>query len=134
MKTLLASVLLVVSFSFDSLAQTKSEDFNSFIFEFSTDSVFQISRIHFPLEKITITNDLIDDTSSTIQKSDWKHSYLFINSSSRTQIYDNFEKKLSDTDERILSFLGIENGLQVYYFFKRLSGKWFLVKIEDLST
>ena len=127
-------ILLLVLFSSLVKAQAVNENFDTFIYHFSTDSVFQTCRIQFPLEKISLTYDFMEETTSEIPKTEWKHNYLFMHSSSRAQIYDSFEKKLKDTDERVLSFLGVENGLEVYYYFKRLSGKWYLVKIEDFST
>jgi hypothetical protein len=49
-------------------------------------------------------------------------------------LYDNFEKKLDDSGERVLSISGIENGVSVSYFFEINQGLWYLIKIEDFST
>ena len=117
------SLLILFLFLFSSLIQAQAidENFDTFIYHFSSDSVFQASRIQFPIEKVSLSYDHIEETTSEIPKTEWNHNYLFMNSSLRTQIYDSFEKKLKDTDERVLSFLGVENGLEVYYYFKRLS-------------
>ena len=48
-------------------------------------------------------------------------------------IYDNFDCKLRETDERVFRWKGF-TGMDERYFFKRISGKWFLIKIENLGT
>jgi hypothetical protein len=118
-------------------AQNKKEDFDKFFFKFSTDSIFQIERIVFPLEYITWkSEDLFAEESDTfwIKQNEWEHDFFFMNNSYRPQLYDNFQGELRDTEERLFQWIGIESGTNVKYFFKRIDGKWFLIKKENLGT
>lgn len=114
-----------------------AEDFRSFLVDFSTKSDFQINRIVFPLEYVTLTEDLDATQKSLIKREDWKMENLFYGKACTEiypQVYDNFEMKLKESGERVLAWRGIENGIAVFYFFKLFDGKWFLVKKEDSST
>ncbi|NCA84410.1 MAG: hypothetical protein EOM83_02425 [Clostridia bacterium] len=51
----------------------------------------------------------------------------------RPQIFDNFEGTLRDTDERLFQWIGTETGVDVKYYFKKIDGKWFLIKKENLG-
>lgn len=124
---------------------TEKEDFNKFFYKFSTIPAFQLERIHFPISmtyldypppKDGVPAFDLEEMEKKITQTDWKHKYFFYNREPRyrAQIFDNFDRRLRDTDERVFSWLGVENGIQVLYFFKRISGKWYLVKVEDHST
>lgn len=41
---------------------------------------------------------------------------------------------LRKTNERVFVWSGVENGIFINSYFKRIKGKWYLVKKEDLST
>jgi len=112
----------------------KNEEFESFLYKFCSDSVFQICRIKFPLEYVTLNYDTYEEIKTTIEKKDWRMDYLFMNEEKRSQIYDNFSLSLKDTDERVFCWHGVENGINVLYFFKRIQRKWYLIKFEDTST
>lgn len=116
------------------------EDFFAFFSRFSLDKKFQLERIKFPLEKIVLIGDpnprgdFVDEIV-LVDKDEWEHEYFYYRSDKRyrAQIFDNFEAELKDTDERVFAWLGIESGFQIYYYFQRIDGKWFLVRIRDLS-
>lgn len=114
--------------------QNKNEEFESFLDKFGSDSLFQINRIKFPLEYVALNYDTYDEIKTTINKKDWRMDYLFMNAEKRSQIYNNFSLSLKDTDERVFCWHGVENGINVLYFFKRIERKWCLVKFEDTST
>lgn len=108
------------------------EDFDSFIYKFIADSIFQIERIKFPLKSSVQTNiDELDTTS--VKKSEWKTVRLFGKDEYKPQIYDNFKRELRDTDERLFCWEGIENGIYVEYKFSRINGLWFLIEYNDFS-
>ncbi|NLI87737.1 MAG: DUF4348 domain-containing protein [Bacteroidales bacterium] len=136
MKTIITTIVLIMISICTSFSQRTNEDFNIFFFKFSVDSVFQIERIKFPLEFKTwedpeeIGGDIV---TIQIKKEDWKHDYFFMTENYRPQIFDNFEGELRDTDERLFQWIGIETGVNVKYFFKRIEGKWFLIKKENLG-
>jgi hypothetical protein len=108
------------------------EDFDSFIYKFIADSVFQLDRIKFPL-KTSVQTDIDNLDTTSVKKSDWKIVRLFGNDEYKPQIYDNFKREMRDTDERLFCWEGIENGIYVEYKFNRLGGQWFLTEYNDFS-
>ena len=116
------------------------EDFHAFFIRFALEKEFQLERIKFPLTKIVLTSDpnppgdFIEKTVE-VDRGEWEHNSFYYNSDRtyRAQIFDNFEAELRDTDERVFAWLGIESGFQMYYYFRRIDGKWYLVKIKDYS-
>jgi hypothetical protein len=108
------------------------EDFESFIYKFIADSIFQLERIKFPL-KNSIQTGINEVETSSIKRSDWKIERLFGRNEYKAQIYDNFEREMRDTDERLFCWEGIENGIYVEYKFNRIGGQWFLIEFNDFS-
>ena len=113
-----------------------NEDFFVFFQAFCTDSAFQLSRIKFPLTETYLGYNLDSVITRRITKNDWKFRRIKKFETNTFEYYfSSFaNRKLPETDEMVYSVLGIENGIQINYYFKRENGKWFLVKIEDLST
>ena len=116
----------------------ENEDFFNFFINFNSDLDFQLSRIKFPLQKIGLSEDYtkidtvyLNNTGERIFISIY---YDNLSYSSYEQFYDNFEHKLRDTDERVFARYGNGNGIEVFYYFKRINGLWYLVKVEDFST
>jgi hypothetical protein len=114
-----------------------NESFGEFISQFLTSKDFQISRIQFPLE--SLVGELGDDgewvqTKNHLLRSEWEFTdFGYYDQSLAPQVYDNFEKKLRDTGERLLEFKGTESGILFYLYFERIKGKWYLVKMVDDS-
>jgi hypothetical protein len=108
------------------------EEFNNFVYKFIGDSVFQISRIKFPLKSQQWDMDEVD--SSRIERKDWKIIRLFGGQEYRPQIYDNFKREMRDTDERLFCWEGVENGINVEYRFNRINRQWFLTEYNDFSN
>lgn len=123
---LLANILLVSNL----YSQYNNENFDSFFYNFSTDKEFQLERIKFPLEFITWKDE--GTIGSGIETKTWTHDFFYMNESSVPQVYDNFEGKLKDTDERLFNWIGVETGVNVKYYFKRIDGLWHLIKKENL--
>ena len=90
-----------------------SEEFRGFLFKFSNDKIFQLDRTKFPFLDCDLENKC-----DSIVKEKWIHLPLYYDKSEIVSFYDNFERKLKDTDERIYSIEGIENSIAVYYFSK----------------
>ena len=99
-------------------------------------SDFQLSRILFPLQQICLNEDFTRVDTVYLTKEKWviQNFNYEPNKESFGQIYDNFEHKLKDTDERVFAWHGIGNGIKIFYYFKRIKGLWYLIKIEDFST
>ena len=132
MKVIFFFIFLFPSLLFAQANQ--KEDFTSFLYQFSSDSLFQINRIQFPLTFITLNYEIFEEVEKKIQEKDWRFETVFPAQERRAQVYDNFDRELRDSDERVFSWHGIDNGINIHYFFKRINGKWFLVKYEDTST
>jgi hypothetical protein len=137
MKALIIVFLLsVVPCSF---AQPGKEDFRKFCGAFFSDTLFQMERIVFPLCTIQIDSDLVTIDTIVAAKSSWRfRNFGFWGRpaawSYHAQVYDNFSQTLRDTGERVVAFEGIENGIQITLFFRLINNRWFLVKMQDLST
>ena len=117
---------------------TKSdhENFQDFLFQFMTDSIFQIKRTEFPLNYIHWKNDYPGNQIDTarLTKENWDHKWLYmVGFSEVPQIYDNFEMELRTTDRRLLHFAGVETGTNAKYFFETKENKWHLTKMENLG-
>ena len=114
---------------------TTKEIFFMFLKDFSLSPDFQKSRIKFPLLDCYLKDDHAD-TCEYINSEKWIHVVLIDTARNPTivnVIYNNFNKDLSDTDERVYSFIGVENDINNSYYFKRIEGLWYLVKREDFS-
>jgi hypothetical protein len=112
--------------------------FRHFLFEFFNDQTFQVEHIKFPLQHI-YTDGEYEEHTEQIERSNWKHvqgpqHYRCEMSCFDIIIYDNFEKKYDNYTERVLSFEGIENGINSSMYFIYENGKWMLVKWENVGT
>lgn len=133
--------IAVVVCTFTCGAQTKPnnrerEDFFSFFQVFCLDSSFQLTRIKFPLTETYLSLNLDTVITRRIHKDEWKFIQIKEFKSNTFEYYfDSFSnRKLPDSDEMVYAIIGVENGIQVNYYFKRENYQWFLVKVEDLST
>jgi hypothetical protein len=103
-----------------------------------------MSRIAFPIVSIQPNEDGETLDTLTLERAHWKFErYEWGEKPKRgarawnERVYDNFQRKhsgsLRNTDERVASLEGIENGISVHYFFRLKEGKWVLVRREDWS-
>ncbi len=117
-------------------SQFESENFFIFFQDFCKIEEYQFSRIEFPLTESVLSEDLNSTINKVFKRSDWKFIEIKkFENNSFDYYYNDFSKtKIPDSDEKVYSIIGIENGIAINYYFKRIKGKWFLVKIEDLST
>lgn len=117
--------------------KTTGEKFDYFIYKFMTDSLFQKSRIQFPLTSIHWKNNYpgeVIDTTYIIEEN-WRHDWLYFTGYSEIpQLYDNYEMKLRPTGKRMLHFTGVETGTDAKYYFKQKNNKWHLIKLENLGS
>jgi len=102
-----------------------SEEFSIFQSQFFSDSIFQVSRIRFPLEFIKP-----DAYPRPIQQADWKFTgHLYWNKTNPSDIHfmlvDVYPGATNTTVNGRL-----DNGNYEKYYFDLLNGKWFLVKLE----
>ena len=100
------------------------ENFDSFYDRFHTDSLFQISRVKFPIEGFCVSSDTIAKWSTK--------NWLMI----RTRIYDvdktQYKVSYNKTDKTCTERVWIENaGLVTECRFELIGGKWWLVYLQD---
>jgi hypothetical protein len=111
------------------------EDFQSFFIQFQQDSVFQLTRIEFPLtDSIYESGAYMDDFGNVV---DLSNREIIINSGEWE--YDDFKmfyrKIISKISENKYNVeLHIEDtGVRINYIFELDNEKWFLVEIKDES-
>lgn len=104
---------------------SNNETLESFIEKFSLDSLFQESRIIFPLKKKYLNENLIE-VEKLLEEQDWWRVIL--------ESTDNYSMRYYDKENRgYVELKGIESGINITYIFELKDGEWFLVEIEDVS-
>ncbi len=104
------------------------ESFDDFIYSFASDDALQRQRVVFPLPYYE------GDTSSKIEKKDWKHDNLFTKQGYYTLLFDNEEDmdKVGDTNLTSMQvewiFIRAKNIKR--YYFERIKGAWMLEAIN----
>lgn len=111
-----------------------NENFNDFLEKFSKDSIFQISRIDFPLRV-----SQLDDDYQPMDKIIVKENFSIIdfskeNSGNFKETDNYFQKSILKDNQAKLEIRGIDNGIYLDVFFERIKGKWKLKAWTDSST
>lgn len=112
------------------------EDFNTFLLEFNKDSIFQISRIDFPL-KVTEPNEEIDfeTIEKLISKKDYRKLDFTYPKDALTREFDKFTQKTKfHKNNATIEIRGVDNGINSDIVFEKLNGKWYLKTWVDSST
>lgn len=108
-------------------------DFRKFLTYFSNDSLFQVSRIDFPLE-VTGTDDNFKDLKITINKGDFQ-KVNFGDTTAATREFDKYEETIRvNGNKAIIEIRGIDNGINIDIFFEKKNGQWKLLTWIDSST
>jgi len=139
MKKIMIGILLIISFSCVNKHENlmilkrknniKKESFDDFFEKFNKDSIFQFSRINFPLN-----NEIYDVESNELYKENiklenWKYFNFLALSKKYVKTVHQIKK-----DEVKINIQIIDTGVNVDYFFMVKNQKWILVKIVDEST
>jgi hypothetical protein len=116
----IVSILLMASSCTSKVIFNKIENFDTFYNRFHNDTIFQLSRVNFPLEGFMVDHD----GEKNWDKSNW--SYLKI------KVYDvdtdQFKVYYKKTSNQFIQKSWIENsGFLSEYRFKPINGKWYLV-------
>ena len=126
-------LLKVSTHSFDN---STPEAFITFLQKFMSDSAFQIRRIKFPLETIFLEeaeDGEYKGKTENINLKDWKFGSLYDNAKSITNFSDSWNSKINEKDKMLLFIGGVENGINIKYFFTKIDEKWYLTKMFDES-
>ncbi|WP_375605109.1 DUF4348 domain-containing protein [Flavobacterium davisii] len=117
-------------------ANTKSidDDFKSFLEVFSKDSVFQVSRVTFPL----VLEEWIDPETGTEKKLINKKAYETIDfrypKDALTREYDRYTQTVKFKDNKaVVEIRGVDNGIYADYIFEKINGKWLLISCNNQS-
>jgi len=114
------------------------DSFPVFVKLFKTDSIFQLSRIKFPLTKETLEeNDgtgTPERVTTEINSNQWIYLSLKYDSTYSTRDIDAYtEKLILSIDTAHLLYLGVNNGINVEFIFSRTNNNWYLTRLIDLS-
>ena len=119
------------NFNKTTFANLPDLDFINFLTKFSTDSIFQINSISFPITESFADSDKDYETASkTIKLRDWKF-WKLTSDINQLLLLTDIQK---DNKYRNIFFRGVENGIWMKYTFERVNGNWKLIKLEDYST
>lgn len=106
---------------------TNTESFDQFNARFHSDSVFQLSRVDFPIEGISV---------SGFEKHNWtKQNWQFLSVpvAEKTEIGD-YEHSLMKTDTLVIEKFWIPgSSFEVERQFKLINNTWFLVYYNDIN-
>ncbi len=113
-----------------------NETFKKFLERFSKDSLFQKSRVKYPLK----WSSLEDNESSKIIVdiiSNNKYNYIDFtkDKDAMNNEYDKYEIDIEDLDS-IMNYRlkGYDNGINITHKFKLIDDCWYMVEILDQST
>ena len=115
-------------------AEKTNENFNVFIEKFSSDSLFQISRVNFPL-KVKELDDDYESVEKKINKNEYRKLDLRYNDSFAKRDLSKYTQNIKlEKNKAIIEIRGIDNGIMTDIYFEKHNGKWNLISWDDSST
>ena len=110
--------------------KNNKRSFKDFLIKFSSDSVYQINHVSFPIELRCNGYDFEgEDTTYIIDNKDWDNINLF------DSIIDGQKvSTIIDESKNMATMRGEECGILVHYMFKKSNGTWILHKIIDSTN
>jgi len=110
----------------------RSESFANFYQKFTTDSLFQLDRVEFPVHGRYMDNELAGTTES--DSITWtRQNWTIIHALKQEDLSDlRISKNISDS-LAIITTEGIDFNFTFEQTFKRKNGKWYLTNLTDLS-
>ena len=109
------------------------ETFQVFLNKFNNDSIFQKSRVKFPLSVVEMDNENYSEVKRRIKRKD----YIIIDLKEDRVIQkrEGYTQKIElKNDKATIEIRGIENGIMEDYYFEKINSKWILVGWNDSST
>jgi hypothetical protein len=117
---------------FSSKSNSKHECFEDFIQKFISDVSFRKNRIIYPLETITFPG--LEKFDTAYLPFEQINPFLFEDWHNIITFYNNYKKKISETNFRYLSSYGYQNGIKYGYIFRCKKKTWFLLATWDMSN
>jgi len=113
-----------------------NKNFNDFIHLFNTDSLFQLSRVRFPIPiQYADWKKDYEYTKDTIEKNDYRIMTFEYDESYKTRDFDKYEQTVEiNGNKATIDLKGIDNGINGAYYFEEINNKWILVSWVDSST
>lgn len=106
--------------------------FEKFIEYFNKDSLFQASRIDFPLRVKASDED--KEIETIITRPDFRMLH-FGDKSAKTREYDKYVEIIKVSGNKaVIETRGIDNGIFIDIYFEKKDGKWKLLTWVDSST
>ncbi|MBI3238060.1 MAG: DUF4348 domain-containing protein, partial [Flavobacteriia bacterium] len=108
-----------------------------FFDQFNKDSVFQKSRVLFPLDYYSVTEESVgyELINVPIDSAEYYILDLTYHDSLAKRQFDAYTRLIqTKKDTTWVKFTGVDNGIHEEFVFQRRNGKWLLVKIMDGST
>lgn len=127
-------MLSFISYSAIAEESLKIEDFSTFIRYFYNNAKFQSLHVQYPLAKTSYEDSANGpiEVKTNLTKENWvtltSKSFSCTVNCYDVFIYDKFSGVESESDERVLSYKGLDNGIYEALYFRKISGDWFLVK------
>jgi len=120
------------------LSSKDPESFLPFLIKFMTDSIYQVSRVKFPI-KIKIYSESDEDSAdkdTAIEFSKLSWHYITINDGLKhlTNFTNSWNSDIKEDKLKKIYLGGVDNGILINYYFEKISEKWYLVNLEDLSN
>ena len=110
------------------------EDFKVFLEKFSRDSLFQISRVKFPLRVKELDNDY-KSYEKKIKKNEYRKIDLRFHDSIAKRELNKYNQEIKLKENKAtIEMRGIDNGIMIDIYFEKLDEKWILVGWNDSST
>ncbi|MBS1543967.1 MAG: DUF4348 domain-containing protein [Bacteroidetes bacterium] len=138
MKVFIPALLCLVLYS--CLTSTKSQDvdnsFEDFLSKFSNNKEFQKSRVKFPLD-FTYYEGVAPpvEVHKDPKINEWEHiEFLPDSITAKGEGGHTTSIVESSQDRRLVHRTGIDVGISVQYFFEKIRGRWFLVKVVNASN
>ena len=114
-----------------SIPANVDDNFKTFLSYFNNDSIFQVSRINFPLT-VKETDADFELKEHIIEKATFRKMDFTYNEQKVNKEYEQTVK--IEKDKATIEIRGIENGILADYNFEKRKGKWVLVTWTDSST
>jgi hypothetical protein len=118
------------------IPENVDNDFKVFLYYFSKDSIFQISRVNFPLKVMEVNqNNTLEQIEMTIQKKEYTKLDFEYPEDALTRETSRFTQNIKTKDNQsIVEIRGFDNGIYTDYFFEKENGKWILKSWDDNSN
>lgn len=139
MKHLIISSIILILCSFhnksDSIICCSQIDdsFDQFFVSFSKDSLFQKKRITFPLMYCSFD---IEDNMDTVyvESEDWDFIDFSLDNEAKNREIDAYDVVIKKGKKDVVyRRVGIDNGININYYFSLNETNWYLVKIVNKS-